>query len=151
MRQWCPSLNDRLFSLTIMGLCDRLRLMFFGNLYQDWSEFVLADLGIFTYEKVEFCAESRGLRSRDDVDACLFLHDCQQHFEAGEAVAAIVEQINGLALDNPWLQRRRGKLLFQIGQHCERMADFSTALSDLPRLRLSRRAPAVDSRAGALR
>ncbi|KQV13728.1 nuclease [Pseudomonas sp. Root329] len=127
--QWCPSLDDRLFSLTIMGLCDRLRLMFFGNLYQDWSEFVLADLGIFTYEKVEFCADSRGLRSRDDVDACLFLHECQQHFEAGEAVEGIVEQIKGLALSNPWLQRRRGKLLFQIGQHCERLADFSTALA----------------------
>ncbi|MHC8344130.1 VRR-NUC domain-containing protein [Pseudomonas sp. RT6P73] len=127
--QWCPQLNDRLFTLTIMDLCDRLRLMFFGNLYQDWSEFVLADLGIFTYEKVEFCAESRGLRCREDVEACLFLHHCQQRFEAGEAVATIVEQVNGLALDNPWLQRRRGKLLFQIGQHCERMADFSTALT----------------------
>ncbi|KAA0955011.1 VRR-NUC domain-containing protein [Pseudomonas sp. ANT_H12B] len=126
---WCPLLDDRLFSLTIMGLCDRLRLMFFGNLYQDWSEFVLADLGIFTYEKVEFCAESRGLRSRDDVDACVFLHKCQQRFEAGEAVADIVERINGLALSNPWLQRRRGKLLFQIGQYCERMADFHTALT----------------------
>lgn len=125
---WCPTLSDRLFSLTIMPLCDRLRLMFFGNLYQDWSEFVLADLGIFTYEKVEFCAESRGLRSREDVDACLFLHACQQRFEAGEALAEIVEQINGLTLGNPWLEKRRAKLLFQMGQHCERMADFSSAL-----------------------
>nr|WP_150710544.1 VRR-NUC domain-containing protein [Pseudomonas fluorescens] len=127
--QWCGPLADRLFSLTIMSLCDRLRLMFFGNLYQDWSEFVLADLGIFTYEKVEFCAESRGLRSREDVDACLFLHNCQQRFEAGEAVAQIVEQINGLTLANPWLHKRRGKLLFQIGQHCERQADFANALN----------------------
>ncbi|MGL6244346.1 VRR-NUC domain-containing protein [Pseudomonas sp.] len=127
--RWCPHLNDRLFTLTIMDLCDRLRLMFFGNLYQDWSEFVLADLGIFTYEKVEFCAESRGLRCREDVEACLFLHHCQQRFEAGEAIETVVEQINELQLDNPWLQRRRGKLLFQIGQHCERMADFSTALT----------------------
>ena len=127
--QWCVPLDDRLFSLTIMGLCDRLRLMFFGNLYQDWSEFVLADLGIFTYEKVEFCADSRGLRSREDVDACVFLHDCQQRFEAGEALAGIVEQVNGLALGNPWLQRRRDKLLFQMGQYCERIADFATALS----------------------
>ena len=30
-------------------LCERLRLMFFGNLRQDWSEFVLADLGVFKY------------------------------------------------------------------------------------------------------
>ena len=125
---WCPSLNDRLFSLTIMGLCDRLRLMFFGNLYQDWSEFVLADLGIFTYEKVEFHADSRGLRSREDVDACIFLHHCQQRFEAGETAAEIVGQIHGVTLINPWLQRRRDKLLFHIGQHCERVADFSTAL-----------------------
>jgi len=127
--QWCAPLNDRLFSLTIMDLCDRLRLMFFGNLYQDWSEFVLADLGIFTYEKVEFCAESRGLRSREDVDACLFLHQCQQDFEAGEPVTTVVEQINGLVLHNPWLDKRRAKLLFQIAQHCERMADFANALA----------------------
>ena len=64
--QWCPQLEERLYSLTIMETCDRLRLMFFGNLYQDWSEFVLADLGIFTYEAVAFSAESRGLRSRQD-------------------------------------------------------------------------------------
>ncbi|KQW28476.1 MULTISPECIES: VRR-NUC domain-containing protein [Pseudomonas] len=125
---WCPQLDDRLYSLTIMSLCDRLRLMFFGNLYQDWSEFVLADLGIFTYETVEFSAESRGLRSREDVDACLFLHDCQQRFEAGEPLEEIVAQVNELSLDNPWLERRRGKLLFQIGQHGERIGDFALAL-----------------------
>ncbi|EJM56471.1 hypothetical protein PMI29_05013, partial [Pseudomonas sp. GM49] len=126
---WCPTLDERLFSLTIMQLCDRLRLMFFGNLYQDWSEFVLADLGIYTYEKVEFCAESRGLRSREDVDACVLLHAYQQQFEAGEALEAVAERIRELALDNPWLQRRRGKLLFQMAQYCERIADFSMALN----------------------
>jgi hypothetical protein len=125
---WCPALEERLFSLTIMGLCDRLRLMFFGNLYQDWSEFVLADLGVYTYEKVEFCAESRGLRSREDVDACVLLHEYQQQFEAAEALDEVVERISGLVLDNPWLQRRRGKLLFQMAQHFERIANFSTAL-----------------------
>lgn len=129
LRDWAPLLTDRLFSLTIMDLCDRLRLMFFGNLYQDWSEFVLADLGIFTYEKVEFCADSRGLRSREDVDACLFLHQCQLRFEAGEPLEPIVAQVSSLHFDNPWLQRRRGKLLFQIGQYCERIAEFALALS----------------------
>jgi tetratricopeptide (TPR) repeat protein len=129
LRDWAPSLNDRLFSLTIMDLCDRLRLMFFGNLYQDWSEFVLADLGIFTYEKVEFCADSRGLRSRADVDACLFLHNCQLRFEAGEPLETIFEQVSALHFDNPWLQRRRGKVLFQIGQYCERITEFALALS----------------------
>ncbi|MBT2372878.1 VRR-NUC domain-containing protein [Pseudomonas fluorescens] len=126
-QQWCPEVEDSLYSLAVMDLCDRLRLMFFGNLYQDWSEFVLADLGIYTYEKVEFCAESRGLRSRDDIQGVLFLHQCQQAFEAGEALSTVLEQIATLDTDNPWLEKRRSKLLFQAGQHCERMAELTLA------------------------
>ena len=124
---WCPELADRLYSLTVMDLCDRLRLMFFGNLHQDWSEFVLADLGIYTYEKVEFCAESRGLRTRDDVLGFLFLHQCQQAFEAGEALDTILAQVATLRTDNPWLDKRRAKLLFQVGQYCERNAELALA------------------------
>ncbi|MGY2403178.1 VRR-NUC domain-containing protein [Pseudomonas sp. SDO5271_S396] len=125
--QWCPDLTDTLYSLGVMELCDRLRLMFFGNLHQDWSEFVLADLGIYTYEKVEFCVESRGLRSRDDVHGYLFLHGCQQAFEAGEPLEPVLAQVATLCTDNPWLEKRRGKLLFQLGQYCERSAELGLA------------------------
>ncbi len=59
-RDWCPGLDDQLLSLMVGELCDRLRLMFFGNLAQDWSEFVLADLGIYRYESVDIGPESRG-------------------------------------------------------------------------------------------
>lgn len=72
--QWCAPLDDRLFSLTIMGLCDRLRLMFFGNLYQDWSEFVLADLGIFTYEKSSSVPNHAACAvARTWIPACFFM------------------------------------------------------------------------------
>ena len=124
---WCPDLADTLYSLTVMELCDRLRLMFFGNLHQDWSEFVLADLGIYTYEKVEFCAESRGLRSRADVHGFLFLHQCQQAFERGEALAQVLAEVATLNTDNLWLEKRRAKLLFQLGQYCERSAELDLA------------------------
>ncbi|OPA89609.1 nuclease [Pseudomonas fluorescens] len=124
---WCPGLADTLYSLTVMELCDRLRLMFFGNLHQDWSEFVLADLGIYTYEKVEFCAESRGLRSRDDVHGYLFLQQCQHAFESGTALEEVLADIATLGTDNPWLEKRRAKLLFQIGQYCERSAELALA------------------------
>ena len=124
---WCPELDDELYSLTVMDLCDRLRLLFFGNLHQDWSEFVLADLGIYTYEKVEFCAESRGLRSRDDVLGFLFLHQCQQAFESAQAPDSVLAQIATLQTDNPWLEKRRAKLLFQVGQYCERSAELALA------------------------
>ncbi|KAF1024236.1 MAG: Fanconi-associated nuclease 1 [Pseudomonas sp.] len=129
LRDWCPALGEPLYSLTVMDLCDRLRLMFFGNLYQDWSEFVLADLGIYTYEKVEFCAESRGLRHRDDLHGLLFLHQCQQAFEAGEPLDGVLTQVASLVTDNPWLEKRRAKLLFQVGQYCERSAELGLAAS----------------------
>ena len=125
--QWCPDLSDALYSLNVMDLCDRLRLMFFGNLHQDWSEFVLADLGIYTYEKVEFGAESRGLRTREDVHGFLFLHQCQQAFEAGQALDEVLAQIASLSTDNPWLEKRRAKLWFQVGQYCERSAELELA------------------------
>ncbi|AUG02506.1 nuclease [Pseudomonas sp. 09C 129] len=125
--QWCPDLEDGVCSLTVMALCDRLRLMFFGNLHQDWSEFVLADLGIFTYEKVEFRDDARALRSRDDVEGFLYLEDCRQHFENGAALEEVLVSIQAFASDNPWLQRRRAKLLFLLGQHCERLAEWPLA------------------------
>src|SRR5690606_22995650 len=50
LSEWCPELGEPLFSLSIGELCERLRLLFFGNLRQDWSDFVLTDLGIFRYE-----------------------------------------------------------------------------------------------------
>ncbi|AZD02604.1 VRR-NUC domain-containing protein [Pseudomonas chlororaphis] len=125
--QWCPDLEDGVCSLTVMALCDRLRLMFFGNLHQDWSEFVLADLGIFTYEKVEFRDDARALRSRADVEGFLYLEDCRQHFENGAALEEVLTSIQAFASDNPWLQRRRAKLLFLLGQHCERLAEWPLA------------------------
>ncbi|MGY4664342.1 hypothetical protein ACVWZ9_005136 [Pseudomonas chlororaphis] len=125
--QWCPDLEDGVCSLMVMALCDRLRLMFFGNLHQDWSEFVLADLGIFTYEKVEFRDDARALRSRADVEGFLYLEDCRQHFENGAALDEVLASIQAFASDNPWLQRRRAKLLFLLGQHCERLAEWPLA------------------------
>lgn len=47
--QWHPEATETGWRLSdsTRTLCERFRLMFFGNLRQDWSEFVLADLGIF--------------------------------------------------------------------------------------------------------
>ncbi|MGV8488647.1 VRR-NUC domain-containing protein, partial [Pseudomonas aeruginosa] len=84
LAEWQAALAEPVYALRCMALCDRLRLMYFGNLWQDWSEFVLADLGIYRYESVEFSADSRGFRLRADVDAYLHLFDCRQRFDLGE-------------------------------------------------------------------
>ena len=125
---WCEALGDTAFALTINDLCDRLRLMFFGNIHQDWSEFVLADLGIFRYEQVAFSSESRAFHARTDVDAYLHLHRCRERFEAGESVESVLTDVPMAPYANDWLENRRGKLLLGLGRQCERAGDLSLAL-----------------------
>ena len=126
---WCPGSEERIVSLTIDALCERLRLMFFGNLRQDWSEFVLAELGIFRYEQVELTADSRAFRHRADVDCYLHLQRSHEQFEAGEPLSEVLQQISTLVCDTPFLAARRNKLLFRMGQQLERDADLEGALA----------------------
>ncbi|WP_038487098.1 VRR-NUC domain-containing protein [Collimonas arenae] len=127
---WCPSASDSLLQLSapVVALCDRLRLMFFGNLYQDWSEFVLSELGIFKYEQVDLSPAAQGFSCRQDLDDYLHLHACRERFYNGEMPHAIVADICAEPYPNTWLEERRSKLLFHIAQHCERIGELSLAL-----------------------
>lgn len=125
---WHPELDEQVFSLQVMSLCDRLRLLYFGNLYQEWSEFVLADLGIYRYEKVEFSLDSRGIAARVDIDVCLQLHACREALESTLELVELARQALAIETGNPWLRMRRSKLLFRIGQQAERVQDWSLAL-----------------------
>ncbi|MFM0182537.1 VRR-NUC domain-containing protein [Paraburkholderia aspalathi] len=133
---WHAQTTDRVFHVAIAPLCERLRLMFFGNLQQDWSEFVLADLGVFQYEKVAFAPSSRAFQQRADVDVYLALHACREALEwlpagdaGSEAIDELVVAIAAIETSNPWLETRRAKLLFRIGQHCERQQNWRAALA----------------------
>ncbi len=126
--EWHPSSSDRVYRLLVDPLCERLRLMFFGNLHQDWTEFVLSDLGIYRYETVEFSASSRGFRTREDINAYLHLHRCRERLELGEPPEDILQDISSIALENDWLEGRRAKLLFRLAQQCERDSEPVRAL-----------------------
>nr|WP_272880979.1 VRR-NUC domain-containing protein [Pseudomonas fragi] len=128
LAQWHPALTEPLYTLNHRGLRDRLRLMFFGNLGQSWSDLVLADLGLFTYEKVDFSHGSRALGCRADIEGYLQLHACREQFELNGDAEAVLQQVLDYPATNRWLQRRRGRLLFQLGQHLERAGDLHRAL-----------------------
>jgi len=128
LAEWLPQLPVRILHWQLQPLCDRLRLLFFGNLYQDWSEFVLADMGVLRFERVAFCADSRALRQRSEVALAMALHQCAERLDAGASPAELHAAVQGLHADNPWLERRRSRLLFQVGQQCERLADWPLAL-----------------------
>jgi hypothetical protein len=125
---WYAACDDRIYQIRITALCDRMRLMFFGNLHQDWSEFVLSDLGIFNYEKVAFPTSSRAFRIRGDVDDYLHLYRCRERFEQGEPPDEVLQTIPAHISGNDWIEKRRAKLLFQIAQHYEQIGELNDAL-----------------------
>ena len=127
---WCAQAGDRVLRVTVGALCDRLRLMFFGNLHQDWSEFVLADLGVFQYS-VPIAPSSRAFQQRGDVDAYLALQMCRDALDAWPddlPFDDLMRAIDAVGCTQPWLATRRAKLLFALGQTCERRADWDGAL-----------------------
>ncbi len=124
---WNPAADESVWRVMVGDLCERLRLMFFGNLYQDWSEFVLADLGVFQYETVPFEASSRAFQTRADVDGYLALHACRAALDEGAELDALLRAVDDCASQNPWLEKRRAKVLLRIGQACERAQDWAAA------------------------
>ncbi|MGN6232728.1 MAG: VRR-NUC domain-containing protein [Trinickia sp.] len=130
--EWADDSDDRVLRTVIQPLCDRLRLMFFGNLHQDWSEFVLADLGVYQYESVPFTPSARAFRTRGDVDAYLSLHACRAALDSladAQDIEALLTAATAIEIDNPWLETRRAKLLFRVGNHAERLAHWPAALN----------------------
>ncbi len=128
---WWPLAPDRLVRLAAMPICERLRLMFFGNLRQDWSEFVLTELGHQRFETVPFGAESRAFRHRAELDAYLALHELGERLAAGEAVSDLVEALSESLPEppqNPWLAARRHRLALRLGREAERQGDTELAL-----------------------
>jgi hypothetical protein len=124
---WYAEAGDQVYHILAKPLCDRLRLIFFGNFHQDWSEFVLSNLGIYRYEKVEFSPAARGFRSRRDIDDYLALHACRERFADGEDPLHLARELPALGDDNEWLHSRRQKMLFQFGQQLEKLGNWAGA------------------------
>jgi len=128
---WHSAGGDNAYRILVKPLCERLRLIFFGNLRQDWTEFVLSDLGLCRYEQVEFSAASRGFGSRADIDRYLELQHCKASFRANaglqDGLHEVLQQLPLAPFDNAWLNSRRERLVFQIAQHYEQRKQWSDA------------------------
>ncbi len=123
---WLPNAGFHVVSLKISPLMERLRLMFFGNLYQDWSEFVITELGHQRYEAVAFDQESRAFQTRDEVDAYLYLAQLQQQLESGAELTELIAQLP-TQCPSEWLEYRRRKLAFALGQAAEKSGEQALA------------------------
>jgi len=143
-QQWTGQ-NTAHISLRCMPLFDTIRLLFFGNYWQDWSEFVLTELGHQRYEPVPLTESSRAFPLRNDLLFFQRLGELQQQhsqciddwknrqLSAEQCAAALLAVSQQATAAEPpsiaWLEQRRQRFLADIGRDLERTGALDTALS----------------------
>ena len=143
LREWWPAAADEIFHVRIAALCDRLRLMFFGNFRQTWSEFVLADLGIFRYENVSLDESARAFQTREQIEQFCAIYRCRELLHAEAPLDEVLANVPAPLVADcaAWIEVKRDKLLFAIAQLYEKDHDLPRALevyrrSDHPEARI---------------
>ncbi|MDP1539939.1 MAG: VRR-NUC domain-containing protein [Moraxellaceae bacterium] len=127
---WLPNADDQIVMFKDHARMDRFRLLFFGNLYQDWSEFVVTDLGHQRYEYVPFDMSSRPFQHERDVTLAHWLYDISIRTQQGEDPALLFDELTHDIGDIPeFMVARRQKRLFQLGAAAERIQNWPLALS----------------------
>lgn len=107
-----------------------LFLLFFGNLEQDLTDFVLAELGHVRYEAYAVDPACRPFRDREEVDLLLSLDGLRDALEAGEDLAGITAAL--LAMEGRAgirSQRRYHRMLAEVGRTWERRGSPDAALA----------------------
>ncbi len=112
------------------------RLLFFGNLSQDWTEFVLRDLGVMRYEAYELRRDLRRFPDRPAVDDYLRLrrvkHAVQSCLDAGDGEQAVAlgrELLEEGHHDwRPGARRLADRVFNEVGQHLERSGEHRQAI-----------------------
>jgi VRR-NUC domain/Fanconi anemia-associated nuclease SAP domain len=128
---WCQKSGDHVYQLAVSSLCERFRLMFFGNFHQDWTEFVLTDLGISAYERIPASLQSLAFRTHAHVESFEQIYRCHQWLDADLALDEVVAGVPPRIANCDWLEERRQKLLFQIARAYERSGNHGAALTVL--------------------
>ncbi len=109
------------------------RLLFFGNLHQDLTEFVLIDLGLYRYEKYQIDRSDRLFNSRQILDTTFsFIAMREEYHKAKEekdtqGLVDIAERLPD-AQNEPTLLRLHDRTMCGIARELERNAMLHEAL-----------------------
>ena len=115
-----------------LEIVDRFKLLFFGNTYQDLSEFVISDLGFVNYERYVIDIDHRVFTSRNQIELISRVHELAIDFHESRTeldsteladLAASIPPPTGTYL----IDRRRERLLNQIARQFERFGETKVA------------------------
>ncbi len=130
---------DRRIEIVRPLYCDHVlvyRLLFFGNLSQDWTELVLRDLGVVRFEAYELRRELRLFPTRAAVDDALELRGIRGEVSRllweGELESAVTygrQVLDGIDRWHPSARRLADRVLSRVGRELERAGEAADALA----------------------
>ena len=115
----------------VLGL---YQLLFFGNVHQDLTTFVLRDLGVHRFAEVPITRANRQFPDREALQRSLALHELAAvAHELGprpdpELARPLLDAL-WLPNDDRALERRRSRILNHLGRGLERACEFDLALA----------------------
>ena len=126
------------------------KLCFFGNLYQDMTDFVLRDLGLALYENYRIDLDTRAFADRDQIEKHLLYYSVlDEASQLDELTANDALRLNKLlpCTDDATLLRRIDRFRNRLARDLERAGEWQAALELFAQ---SRRPPARERRARIL-
>jgi len=122
--------------ITVSGFIEFtvFKLCFFGNGYQDMSEFVLRDLGVFTYENYQINQHTRVFRHREQIEAHLQCMLCGETLDAADlqdsqVLMEVTKHLPAQSLGDPHLHRRIDRIRNRVARQLERLNKPTQALT----------------------
>jgi len=108
------------------------QMLFFGNLNQSMTDFVLRDLGLYQYETYTIDPEHRPYRSNIEIQQHWLLYQLQTLFEQSDiSDRAVLIELNSMIPDDidPFApaSRKGEQLRYQVARQLERIGELTTA------------------------
>jgi hypothetical protein len=130
-RDWTKQQLGDVYHLTGQEIVRNFLLLFFGNAYQDLTEFVLQDLGLFRYENYLIDHQHRIFKTRDELQQYQLIVSLRERLATAvllEELITVAEQLPA-ALNTPSLEHRCARLCNQLAYEFERWEQHTIATS----------------------
>lgn len=137
-KSWCEWTKHQLgdaFYLDNQSIINNLLLLFFGNAYQNLTEFVLQDLGLYRYENYPIDHQHRLFKSREEIEHYWHLLQLREQLElhtSAETLIPLAMQLldtqSPMSVTSERIRRRRAKLINQLAYMLERLGEHQIAM-----------------------
>jgi hypothetical protein len=126
-------LDFEIYRLLCSDVFQVYQLLFFGNLYQDMTDFVLNDLGLFRYEDYIIDHSSRLFESRQQINDYINYYQQLEHLETilqqpCDDIVVFANQLPQPSSTDSVLNRRVERVKIELARQLERLKCYQQAI-----------------------